>query len=202
MNLLVEEFKHEKKSVKLLCHKNHIRCVNNINALFKTFRCSTCDTFFSRTGNLEQHSGTGSEPVKHSYPKNVYELRKTLFEKSDAFNITYRDEQKLFKILAVFDFESICLKEDTYKETETTKWIGRHVPISAPVSSNLIQDAILLCNTDPHFLVSTFFIALEGTATQNKAHKKLKFIEVGKAITIKLCKILELLNQDTTEQKR
>ena len=77
------------KSVKLLRYNNYICYVNNINALFKAFRCTTCDTFFSKTGNLERHLVTCSDRVKHSYPKNVYELRETLFEKLDAFNIPY-----------------------------------------------------------------------------------------------------------------
>ena len=34
-------------SVKLLRYSNHIYYVNNINALFKAFRCTTCDTFFA-----------------------------------------------------------------------------------------------------------------------------------------------------------
>ena len=42
----------------------------------------------------------------------------------------YREDQKLFKNLAVSDFESVSVKEETYKETETTKWIGKQVPIS------------------------------------------------------------------------
>ena len=98
------------KSVKLLRYNNHICYVNYINALFKAFRCTLCDTFFSKTGNLERHLVTCSDRVKHIYPKNVYELRETLFEKLDAFNTPYRNEQKLFKNLAVFDFESICVK--------------------------------------------------------------------------------------------
>ena len=40
------------KSVKLLRYNNHIYYVNNINALFEAFRCTTCYTFFS-TRNLE-----------------------------------------------------------------------------------------------------------------------------------------------------
>ena len=67
------------KSVKLLRYNNHICYVNNINALFKCFRCTTCDTIFSKTGNLEQHLVTCGDCVKHIYPKNVYELRETLF---------------------------------------------------------------------------------------------------------------------------
>ena len=75
------------KSVKLLRYNNHLCYVNNINALFKAFRCTTCDTFFSKTGNLERHLVACSHRVKHIYPKNVYELRETFFEKWDAFNI-------------------------------------------------------------------------------------------------------------------
>ena len=108
------------KSVKLLRYNNHICYVNNNKALFKAFRCTTCDTFFSKTGNLERHKVTCSDHNKHTYPINVYELRETLFEKLDAFNIPYRTEQKLFKNLAIFDFESICVKENYYKQTETT----------------------------------------------------------------------------------
>ena len=81
------------RSVKLLRYNNHICYVKNINALFKAFRSTTCGTFFSKTVNLERHLVTCSDRVKHIYPKNVYELRKTLFGKLDAFNIPYRNEK-------------------------------------------------------------------------------------------------------------
>ena len=183
------------KSVKLLRYNNHICYVNNINALFKVFRCTTCDIFLSKTGNLEQHLVICSDRVKHIYPKNVYELRETLFENLDAFNIPNRNEQKLFKNLAIFDFESICVKEDAYKQTETTTWFGKHVPISVSISSNLIPEPIFLFNANPHYLISSFITALEGLATQSKAQLKLNFIEVETAIKIKLCAIPEQLNQ-------
>ena len=187
--------KHE-KSVKLLRYNNHICYVNNINALFNAFRCTTCDTFSSKTGNLERHLVTCSERVKHIYPKNVYELRETLSEQLDAFNIPYKIEQKLFKNLAIFDFESICVKEaNSYKQTETTTWIVKHVPKSVFISSNLIPEPIFLCHANPRHLISSFITALEGLATQSKAQKKLNFIEVETAIKINLCAILEQLNQ-------
>ena len=138
---------------------------------------------------------TCTDRDKHIYPKNVYELRETLFEKLDAFNIPYKNDQKLFKNLAIFDFESICVKEDSYKQTETTTWIGKHVPISLSISSNLISEPIFLCNANRHHLISSFISALEGLATQSKAQLKLNFIEVETAIKIKLCAVLEQLNQ-------
>ena len=183
------------KSVKLLRYNNHICYVNNINALFKAFRCITCDTFFAKTGNLERHLVTCSARVKHIYPKNVYELRKTLFEKLDAFKIPYKIEQKLFKKLAIFDFESICVKEDSYKQTETTTGIEKHVPMSVSISSNLIPEPIFVCNANPHHLISSFITALEGLATQSKAQMQFNFIEVETAIKTKLCAVLEQLIQ-------
>ena len=181
-------------SVKLLRNNNHVCYVNNVNALFKAFWCTTCDTFFSKTGNLERHLVTCSDRIKHIYPKKVYELRQTLFEKLDAFNNPYRNEQKLFKNLAIFDFESICGKEaDSYKQTETTTWIGKHVPISVSISSNSIAEPIFLCNTNPHHLILSFITALEGLATQSKDQVKLNFIEVETAIKIKLCPVFYCL---------
>ena len=182
-------------SVKLLRYNNHICYVNNINALFKAFKCTTCDTFFSKTGNLERKLVTCSDRIKHIHPKNVYELRETLFEKLDAFNIPYGSEQKMFKNLAIFDFESIWVKDEAYKQIETTTWIGKHVPISFSISSNLIPVPIFLFNANPHHLISSFFNALEKLATQSKARMKLKFIDVETAIKIEICAILEQLNQ-------
>ena len=158
--------------------------------------------FSQRRGILGRHLVTCSDRVKHIYPKKVYELRVKLFEKWDAFNIPYRNDQKLFKNLAIFDFESICVKEDSYKQTETTTWIGKHVPISVSISSNLIPEPIFLCNANPHHLISYFITALEGLATQSKAQMKLNFIEVETAIKIKLCAILEQLNQRRNRAER
>ena len=80
-------------SVKLSRYNNHMCYVNNINAFFKAFQCTTSYTFFSKAGNLERHLVTCSDRFKYIYPKNVYELREALFEKLDAFNIPYRNEQ-------------------------------------------------------------------------------------------------------------
>ena len=78
------------KSVKLSCYNNHICYVNNINALFKAFRCTTCHKFFSEMGNLERHLVTCTDRAKHA--KTVYELTETVFDKLDAFDIPYKKE--------------------------------------------------------------------------------------------------------------
>ena len=104
--------------------------------------------------------------------------------------------------MAIFDFESICVKEEPYKQTETTTWIGKHVLLSVSISSNLIPEPIFLCNANPHHLISSFITALEGLATQSKTQMKLNFIEVETAIKIKLCATLEQLNQRRNRSER
>ena len=186
----------------MIRYNSHICYVDNLNALFKAFRCSTCDTYFQKTGNLECHLVSCSERVKHIYPKNVYQLRETLFDKLDSFNIQYTDDQKLFSNLATFDFESFCIPEEKFKNTETTTWNGRYFPISVSISSNLIAKPIFLCTSNPRGLVESFIDAVEGLPTQSKAQMKLKFLEVETAIKSKLTRTLETLNERRYRNQR
>ena len=183
------------KHVQLIRYNSHLCYVDNIHTLFRTFRCSTCDTNFQKTGNLERHLVRCSEPVKHIYPKNVYQLRETLFHKLDSFDIQYTDDKKFFSNLAVFDFESICIPEEKFKNTEKTTWIGKHVPISVSISSDLITMPKFLCNSNPRDLVESFIDAVEGLATQSKTQMKVKFLEIETAIKSKLSRTLESLNE-------
>ena len=88
------------------------------------------------------------------------------------------------------------------KQTETTTWTGKHVPISASISSNLIPEPIFPCKANPHHLISSFITVLGGLATQSKAQMKLNFIEVETAVKIKLYAILEQLNQRRNRAER
>ena len=96
-------------TVKFLLNSSHICYVNNMNSFFKSFRGSTFDTTFSKSGNLERHLITCSERVKHIQPTNFYQSRKTLFDKLDSLNIPDKEDPKLFKSLAVFDCKSVCI---------------------------------------------------------------------------------------------
>ena len=103
--------------------------------------------------------------------------------------------------MAKFDFESICVKEESYKQTETTTWIGKHVPISVSISSNLITEPIFRCTANPHHFISSIITALEGLAFQSKSQMKLNFIDVETAIKIKLCAVWNNSTKDGTEQR-
>ena len=140
--------------------------------------------------------------MKHIYPKNVYQLRETLFDKLSSFGIQYTDDQKLFSNLAVFDFESICIPEEKFKNTDTTTWIGKHVPISVSISSKLIAEPLFLSNSNPRDLVESFIDAVECLATQSKVQTKLKFLEIETAIKSKLSRTLESLIERCCRNQR
>ena len=182
-------------TVRLLRYNNHICYVNNINAAFQSFRCPNCDIFFNKTFNLERHLTTCSERVKNVYPRNVYQTQETLFDKFDSFGFEYTHEQILFRNLAIFDFESICVQEESLKDTHTTKWIGKHIPILVSISSNLLKEPIFLCNPNPHHLVTSFIGFLEISAVQSTAIMKNLFFDIETTINIKLGSILEKLTQ-------
>ena len=129
--------------------------------------------------------------MKKVYPRNVFPIRVTLLDKLDSFDIKYTSEQKLFKNLAKFDFESICVLKEALRDTNTTTWIGKHVPVSVSTSSNLVEEPIFFCNSDPHHLVASFIQVLENLASQSKAKMKNLFLHIMTTIKIKLGNILE-----------
>ena len=74
-------------AVRLLRYNNHIYYVRNLIAVFQSFCCPNCDTFLNRTFKLEQLLTTCSERVNNIYPRNVYQIRETLFDKLNSFGI-------------------------------------------------------------------------------------------------------------------
>ena len=83
-----------------------------------------------------------------------------------------------------------------------TTWIGKHVPRSVSISSNLKAKPIFLSNSNPRNLVKSLIDAVESLATQSKAQLKLNFLEVDTAIKSKLTRTLEALNERRCRNQR
>ena len=104
--------------------------------------------------------------------------------------------------MSIFDFESICVQEESFKDTDTTKWIGKRIPISVSISSNLGKEPIVLCNSDPHHLVTSFIGALKNLALLKIAILKNLFFDIKTTINIKLGSILEKLTQSHSRREQ
>ena len=183
------------RNINSLRYNNHICYVDDIKALFKRLRCPSCYTFIQRAGNFKRHVKTRKDRVQHIYPKSVYTLREILFDKLVGFGISYNDDQKLFKNLATFDFESICVPPEQLKDTNTTTWIGKHEPISVSISSNSIDEPVVLCDKDPKALIISFVEAIEDLASKSKTEMRTKFSSIEAIIRAWFNGIWENLNK-------
>ena len=103
------------------------------------------------------------------YPRCAYSLREILFEKFDNFSIAYPEDDTLFKSLAVFDFEAICVHPVDVSNTATTSWIGTHVLVSVSISSNLLDEPVFLCEKDPNCLIISYVAQLETLAAKKQS---------------------------------
>ena len=107
-----------------------------------------------------------------------FSFRESLFEKLDNFSIAYPENDTLFKNLAVFDFEALCVYSVDIINTATTSRIGTQVPVSVSISSNLLDE--------PNRLIRSFVAQLEILAAKNKVDVKSKFLEVEAEIKTRL----------------
>ena len=178
----------------LLRYNNHICYVTDVNKVFKSFRCSTCNTFFTRSSNLQRQMLKCEELVENIYPKPVHQLRQTLFDKLRAFDIEVAEGDTLFNNFAVFHFELICVKNTKLVETTTTTWVGKHEPISVSITSNLLKKPIFICDTEPHSLISAFVNSVESLTEKNKLEMNLKFHDIATRIKEKLERVLSAIN--------
>ena len=144
---------------------------------------------------MERKLTSRCEQAENVYHRNVYQIRRSLLDKLNFFGLNYKSEQKLFKKSTVFDFESICVQKETFKDTLTTTWIGKHIPSSVSNSSKLLEEATFLCNSDPHHPVPSFIGTLEKLADQSKAKMKNLVRDIESTLKVKLGSVLQKLTQ-------
>ena len=102
----------------------------------KLFAALIVTIFCNITFSLEQQLTTYSERVKNVYPRNVYQIRETLFDKLDSFGIKYTSEQKTQKFSNIRLWIILCPKGNLQRhkynnldrETRPGIWINIFKP--------------------------------------------------------------------------
>ena len=161
-------WRHYRENCRKKCAETQQYCqrcyVSNINPVFQSSRGPIWDTFFSKTINLDRNLTTCGERVNISI-RGTYINSEKLSLKNWTIGIKYTIQQTLFhKKLAKFNFESICVQEESLKDTKTTTWMGKHVPNSVSISSNPVEESLFLYNSDPHHLISYWNTGRSGIA--------------------------------------
>ena len=81
-----------------------------------------------------------------------------------------------------------CFPTEDLKETQTTTWIGKLVPILVYISSNLINEPIFLYNKDPQNLIIDFVSNLELLAEKNKLEMRTKLQDIDVSLNERMKK--------------
>ena len=158
--------------------ENHICWTADINKFLKKFWCYISDQFFDRSFNLLRHMQNWSENTQHKYATGAYQLSETAFSRLEDVNIMVRWELRLFFHLIAFDFESTTVPDNTIRNTKLNSWIGKLVPISVSISSNLLEETTFLCKSDPNQLIRDFVSNLELISQKSAILMKEKFAKL------------------------
>ena len=100
-----------------------------------------------------------------------------VFEKLENVDVKINDTIRLFTKLTVFDFESITVHDETLSNSYSVTWVGKHVPISVSIASNLLSSPNFLCNENPMQLIREFLDELPKLS-KSAAMMQTKFYNV------------------------
>ena len=141
-----------------------------MNSFFKSFRCSTGDTIFPKTGNLERHLITCSKRVKHIYPKNVYQLRETLFEKLDSPNFHTERTKSCLKTRPFLISNLFALRKRRTKKLKLQNGLENMFPYQSRFRQTYYQNPFFFAIQIVYNLCPLLSVPLE--AWQRKAKHK------------------------------
>ena len=94
------------------------------------FRNKTAN-FKQKTNQMKLTGGTGLSKEFLSNTGNSF--RQIVLSCSQL-----KEQANKFKNLTMYVVESNCRQEKSFRDTDITKWIGKHIPISVSISSNLV----------------------------------------------------------------
>ena len=106
--LLEKSLKKHFNTLCLLHHKSLFWYVSQNRVLFKFYQLPSCNQLIIKTGNLERFLSTHQERIQHVFPKNLYQLLRTLFKVVESFAIPYMDDRKLNENMVFLVFDLIC----------------------------------------------------------------------------------------------
>ena len=141
-------------TISLLQYDNHICWTKTFDKVLKKHRSRNGNKFLSRSFNFQRHIRSCSDWITHSYPTGFYQLNEIVFEKMR--NLDTEVGNYLFKNMFVSDFESITVHHHCLNHTDSKNFVGKHVPKSVSIPSNIISEPIFICDINPGWLVSKF----------------------------------------------
>ena len=156
----------------LLRYNIHICCFSDINAVCQCFRCPNCDTFFIRTSNVRRHLTFVVNEWNTFIPRNFIKTGNSFWQAGVFWNWIHNRAGTTQEYTCIWFWIYLCADE-SFKDTDTAKWIGKYIRDSVSFFSNPVGQPIFLYNIDPHYHVASFIATLEYLVFHSKIQKKL-----------------------------
>ena len=124
-------------TVRVLRYKIHICYVSIINAVFQSFPCCNWYTFLKKNIQFWATFNYMQWTSENWLTQECTSISRNSFDKLGSSGIKNTSKPKLIKKVAIFEFESLCVQEENFKDTKTRTCRGKHVPITVIISLNL-----------------------------------------------------------------
>ena len=96
----------------------------------------------------------------------------SLTNKLDIFGIKYTSELKLLKKFGNIGLWIEMFPKGYFQKPKMNNMDGEANPVSVTISSNIVNESIFLCNSNPYHLIASFVGTLENLASESKAKKE------------------------------
>ena len=103
----------------------------------KSYECGRCTKIFKRCFNLQRHEVKCDARVKLEYPRGVYTLPKSIFDKLEEEGVEVPEDLKFSKHFATFDIEVYYPKCDLPTKRPKLEYTDQHALLSVSVASNV-----------------------------------------------------------------
>ena len=115
--------------------QNHFSYIKNFSTFAVRYKCQLCDRIFNRSDNLQRHVMTCSNDVKEVYVGGKYKPKETIFQLLEKEGYVVPKEDRYYKFVSVFDYESVQIKNEETSKGRFIKYT--HQPITFSICSNI-----------------------------------------------------------------
>ena len=119
-------------------HDQHFSYVRDVEAFCKSFRCHSCQAFFTRASSARRHTCDVSKVSGFVYETGVFAPPRNVFD--DALRdtgIRAPDDVRFGKYFLTFDIEAMLPAKNLPANTDTTTFHSEHQLLSVSVCSNV-----------------------------------------------------------------
>ena len=124
--------------VNLNLYGGHFSYIKNVNAFAKSFKCLTCETFFSQASDVKRHNCDVEHATRFTFSTGTFAAPPTVWDTVEkATEIRVPKRLRSYPYWMTYDIEAVLLKDRLPSATATTTFHSEHQLVSISRCSNV-----------------------------------------------------------------